>query len=99
MTMSFKTLAMGGLAAVTIGLGGLATTAPADAQVIRGHHRQYIDGDMAYQNAPPHVVGYVMTAPQSSGNFGYPNWPYGDGYYGGSVFDSQGYGAYGIFGD
>lgn len=76
---TLKTLAMAGAAALTLGATAIVTLSPADAQVYRG---------APVLHAPFGVTAVPME--EASTNFGYRNWPYGDGSYGG-VFNAPGY--------
>jgi len=94
----FKTAAMAGVAALTLGTAVTTTLSGADAQAYRG------DRDYRYNNpaapvanvvagaikTPFAIVGAVtggtmapMYAPVAGPNFGYQHWPYGSGYRGG----------------
>ncbi|WP_152428436.1 hypothetical protein [Methyloferula stellata] len=81
---TLKTLAMASAAALTLGATAIATLSPADAQAYRG---------APVLHGPLGVTAVPME--EASTNFGYRNWPYGDGTYRG-VFNAPGY--YGYYG-
>ncbi len=79
---TLKTLAMAGAAALTLGATAIATLSPADAEIYRA---------APFLQGPVGVVAAPME--EASTNFGYRNWPYGDGTYRG-VFNAPGYYGY-----
>jgi hypothetical protein len=98
MTNTFKTIAMAGVAVLTLGASVAATMSEANAQAYRGDmYYRYNDPAAPVANAvagaieTPFAVAGAVTgaiaapiyAPAADSNFGYPHWPYGNGYRGG----------------
>ncbi len=106
---AFKTIAIAGLTAVTLGATTVATMTEANAQAYRGDRMQqnygYSEpGFMAPAatvvggaiGAPVAIAGAILgfsATPMAGPNFGYPHWPYSEGYRGG--FLNSGGGWYG----
>jgi len=91
MITSFKKLAMGGIAAITLGATVLATTAPADAQHFHGGYRGY--GGGYHRGIGPGAaigLGIAGAALATGAAYNYYNRPYY-----GQPYGAYGYGPYG----